>query len=263
MNMSTIGNKENVIEESLHYVARGDAGDNTEVDLWKRLPSESSKAYHAFCQYLRDGHWRSMKKVAAKLGKPPRYEKQLWKWCSKFDWITRTQAFDTYVDELLMRQYLEEQLAAFERQIEHARIVEEKVFNELMSRDLKDLKPSELTRLYDIAGKIERDTRGLKSEIGNRISDTFAFSRSQVPRNVIKQVRQELEEDYLEKSENLFSEGFGQGVSTTLEIVCDILERELGEKFLEVKHEISKKLLEAAKEMRGNSQFSYQNMVSH
>lgn len=177
---NSFNNKEHRSEESLHCVATGGAGDDAEAFPWERLPDESSKAYHAFCLYLWDGHWRSIRKVADVLGKGVSYEKQLEKWSAKFNWFERTQAFDTYVDELLMRQYLAEQQVTFERHIEHARILEEKVFDELMSRDLKELKPSELTRLYDIAGKIERDTWTLKSEIGKRISDTYAFSRLQV-----------------------------------------------------------------------------------
>jgi len=194
MNMMSIINEENSIEESLHCDAMGGAGDEAEVAPWKRLPDESSKAYHAFCLYLWDGHWRSMREVADALGKGFSYENQLWKWSAKFNWLDRAQAFDTYVDTMQMRQYLEEQQAAFGRHIEHASQLEEKVFDELMSRDLRELKPSELIRLYDIASKIERDTWALKSEVGKRISNTYALSRSRPPREVFQRVRQVLEE---------------------------------------------------------------------
>lgn len=63
-----------------------------------------------------------------------------------------------------------------------------------MSRDLKEMKPSELIRLYDIAGKIERDAWALKSEVGNKISETYSFARSHPPQEVIERVRQELKE---------------------------------------------------------------------
>jgi hypothetical protein len=191
MNMISIINEENSIEGGLHCDAMGGADDEAEVAPWKRLPDESSKAYHAFCLYLWDGHWRSMSKVADALGKGFSYENQLWKWSAKFNWLDRAQAFDTYVDTMQMRQYLAEQQATFGRHIEHASQLGEKVFSELMSRDLKELKPSELIRLYDIASKIERDTRALKSEDGNRISNPYAHSRLHSPLEVIKQVRQE------------------------------------------------------------------------
>ncbi len=192
--MSTISNKENRSEESLHCVATGGAGDDAEALPWARLPDESGKAYDAFCLYLCDGYWRSMRKVAVALGKGVSYEKQLEKWSAKFNWFERMQAFDTYNDEFRMRQYLAEQQATFERHIEHARLLEDKVFDELISRDLQELKPSELIRLYDIAGKIERDTWALKSQVGNRISDTYAHSRLHPPLEVIKRVRRELKE---------------------------------------------------------------------
>jgi len=193
MNMISISNKENSIEERLHCDAMDDAGDEAEVDPWERLPDESSKAYRAFCCYLREGHWRSLTKVADALGKGVSYEKQLEKWSVKYSWFDRGQAFDICVDTQKMRQYLAEQQAAFGRHIEHASQLEEKVFDELMSRDLKEMKPSELTRLYDLASKIERDTWALKSEVGNRISDTYSFSRLHPPPEVIKGIRQDLE----------------------------------------------------------------------
>jgi len=181
-------NEENSIEESLHCDAMGVASDEAEVDPWERLPDESSKAYHAFCLYLWDGHWRSMRKVADALGKGFSYENQLWKWSAKFNWLDRARAFDTYVDTLQTRQYLAEQQAAFGRHIEHASQLEEKVFDELMSRDLKEMKPSELIRLYDIASKIERDAWALKYEVGNKIGDTYSFSRSFPPLEVFERV---------------------------------------------------------------------------
>jgi hypothetical protein len=192
--MSTINNKENRIEESLHCLATDGVGDGAEVDPWERLPDESGKAYHAFCMYLREGHWRSLRRVADVRGKGVSYEKQLEKWSVKYRWFDRAQAFDTYVDTQLMRQYLAEKQAALGRHIEHARQLEEKVFDELMSLDPKEMKISEKIRLYNIATKIERDTWALKSEVGNKISDTYALSRSCPPPEVIKRIRQELEE---------------------------------------------------------------------
>ena len=194
MKMTSIINEENSIEESLHCLATDGAGDEAEAAPWKQLLDESGKAYYAFSLYLREGHWRSLRKVADALGKGVSYESQLEKWSAKYKWFDRAQAFDTWVDTRQMRQYLAEQQAAFERHIEHASQIEEKVFDELMSRDLKEMKLSELIRLYDIAGKIERDVWALKSEVGNKISETYSFARSHPPQEVIERVRQELKE---------------------------------------------------------------------
>jgi len=192
--MSSKINEENNIEENLHSNAMSGVDDNAEAVPWERLPDETNIAYHAFCHYLRQGHWRSMRKVADVLGKGVSYENQLWKWSAKFNWLNRAQAFDTYVDTQQMSQYLAEQLAAYERRIEHASQLEEKVFNELMSRDVKELKPYELIRLWDIASKIERDTRALKSEVGEKITDTYAHLRSDTPSEVTERVIQALME---------------------------------------------------------------------
>ena len=192
--MTSISDKENNIEESLHCDAMDNAGDEAEAAPWDRLPDESSKAYHAFCMYLWDGYWRSLRKVADALGKSVSYESQLEKWSVKYNWFDRARAFDTYVEELLTRQYLAEQQAAFGRHIEHASQLEEKFFDALMSRDPKEMKPSELIRLYGIASKIESDTWALKYEVGKKISNTYALSRLRPPPEVIKRVKQTLEE---------------------------------------------------------------------
>jgi len=194
MNLISISDEENNIEEGLHCDAMDNAGDEAEAAPWGRLPDESGKAYYAFCLYLRDGYWRSLRKVADILGKGVSYESQLEKWSAKYNWLDRVQAYDTYVETEQMRQYLAEQQAAFGRHIEHARQIEEKVFDELMSRDLKEMKPSELIRLYDIASKIERDTWALKYGVGKRINDTYALSRLRPPPEVIERVKQTLEE---------------------------------------------------------------------
>jgi hypothetical protein len=160
----------------------GSAGDETEVTPWERLTGESNKAYHAFCLYLWDRRRRSPRKVADALGRGFSYESQLEKWSAKYNWYDRAQAFGAYVDTLQMTQYLAEQQAAFGRHIEHACLLEKKSVDELMSRDLEALKPSELIRLYDITSEIERDAWALKSEIGNRISSTCASSTCAHPR---------------------------------------------------------------------------------
>ena len=192
--MNSVNNKENRIEESLHCDAMNDAGDEAEVAPWERLQDEPSKAYHAFFLYLREGHWRSLKKVTVALGKGLSYEKQLENWSVKYNWVDRAQAFDIFVERQNIMQYLEEQQAAFGRHIEHARELEVKVFDELKSRELGAMKLSELIRLLDVATKIERDTWTLKSKAGNKISDTYALLRLSPPREVIKRVRQELKE---------------------------------------------------------------------
>ena len=194
MKMNVTSDKENNIEENLHCLETDGAGDEAEVAPWERLPDESSKAHHAFRLYLCDGHWRSLRKVADALCKDVSYESQLEKWSVKYNWFYRARAFDTYVETMLVRQYLAEQQAAFGRHIEHASQLEEKVFDELMSRDLKEMKPSELIRLYDIASKIERDTLALKSEVGKRISNTYSLSHWPPPPEVFKRVIQTLKE---------------------------------------------------------------------
>ncbi|HXY87664.1 MAG TPA: hypothetical protein VEG44_04435 [Candidatus Acidoferrales bacterium] len=192
--MASISDKENSIEERLHYLETDGAGDEAEASPWERLPDESGKAYHAFRLYLCEGHWRSLTKVAEALCKNVSYESQLEKWSVKYNWFYRARAFDTYVETMLMKQYLAEQQAAFGRHIEHASQLEEKVFDELMSYDLKEMKPSELIRLYDIASKIERDTWVLKSEVGKRISNTYFLSHWPPPPEVLKRVIQTLKE---------------------------------------------------------------------
>lgn len=61
---------------------------------WRAREDETAKAYGALVEYLRCGPRRSLAKVAKTLGKRPGYVRQLEKWSTRNDWVSRAAAFD-------------------------------------------------------------------------------------------------------------------------------------------------------------------------
>jgi hypothetical protein len=59
---------------------------------WDRLDGESPPAFEAFVAYRGAGHDRSVRKLARQIGKSPSL---LFRWCSRHEWASRTQAWDT------------------------------------------------------------------------------------------------------------------------------------------------------------------------
>lgn len=60
-------------------------------DAWERQPSESSKAFAAFCSYRDLGPARSHARVADEIG---RHRNQISGWASKHQWMVRVDAYD-------------------------------------------------------------------------------------------------------------------------------------------------------------------------
>lgn len=62
--------------------------------VWTRREGESSVAYDAFKEYLRQGKGRSLRSVAEALSKS---EALMKRWSSAYDWPARSVAYDSYV----------------------------------------------------------------------------------------------------------------------------------------------------------------------
>lgn len=79
------------------------------MKLWEPQPNESSVAYQAFAMYRDFGPERSIDSVSRKLSKSIPLLKR---WSSKWAWVERAMAFDTYLDSV--RLAAREQTAAKE-----------------------------------------------------------------------------------------------------------------------------------------------------
>jgi len=71
---------------------------------FEQQPKESAKAYAAFTEYLNLGPQRSLAAVRQKLGKS---RALIERWCSKFDWVERVNAYNAQM--LSMKQKLKEE----------------------------------------------------------------------------------------------------------------------------------------------------------
>jgi hypothetical protein len=141
----------------------------TEEKPWDRQPGESSKAYHAFCVYRDAASARTFEAVAEMLrcsGANVR------RWAKKWRWVERTRAFDIDVDRIERAALVRERLAMKKRMARQGvdmQVVAGDGLAELQ-RLIKDkdnslrLTPSDIARLAEVGGKLERYARGEDEE---------------------------------------------------------------------------------------------------
>lgn len=130
---------------------------------WKRLPTETSKQYNAFCIYRDLGPGRSIQKVANKRSGSGGLSK-LKEWSSKYLWIERAAAYDEHLDGVWRSGFEEEIHEMAARHAREAKLFQEKVHERLEKIDPDELKPHELIKWYETGVKIERLSRGVSTE---------------------------------------------------------------------------------------------------
>jgi len=147
---------------------------------WERQSKETSKAYEVFCIYRDQGLERSCLKVAKECTKSESYIKRL---SSKYDWVSRVQAFDDYI-EAKVRARNENEI--IEMRSRHAKqsldlqdaltlpleVLSKKLQDDPGVKELGELDIKELLGLITQGAKclkqlteIEREARGVSSKI--------------------------------------------------------------------------------------------------
>lgn len=134
-------------------------------DPWERQEGESTKAFEAFCVYRDLGIQRSIAKAGRSLGKS---QALLEGWSSKFDWVERAAQWDSEQDRIARQQQLEDIKKMRKR---HATLAESMLIK--AARALKQLpddeiKAGDVSRMVDIASKLERISRG---DVGDVIEE--------------------------------------------------------------------------------------------
>lgn len=86
--------------------------------VFEQQPRESSKAFAAFQVYLRLGPQRSLAAVGQQLGKSGTV---IERWSSKFDWVSRVQAYAAHLAEI-ERKIIEER--AIDKAVEWSKVKE-------------------------------------------------------------------------------------------------------------------------------------------
>lgn len=124
-------------------------------NVWERQPKESPQAYEAFAAY-RDmpPDERSYRALAARLGKSATL---IGRWGSTHAWQERAAAYDRDQEERWQRQQYAARRKAAERHARTAQLAQSKAAQALLELETHRLSPTELTRLWDVAVRIERD----------------------------------------------------------------------------------------------------------
>lgn len=131
--------------------------------IWERLPGEPSYCYALFCIYRDLGPQRSYNRVAKESGKGVRRIEAIG---SKWNWVRRAEAYDNYLEK---RRREEKERQIEEMAERHAKIAMEaleKVQQRLKTLDPKSMSAATLAKLFEVATKVERLSRGEPVEEG-------------------------------------------------------------------------------------------------
>lgn len=141
-----------------------------EREAWERQPSESRKAYTAFCIYRDLGpRERSLIETARRyyLDRTRKRPVQVGVWSSKYNWVSRCKAYDEFIDEQRRQQALDEILEMAGRQAREGTQLQAlglKILQKISAQD-----PSgnvlDVVRALRTGAEIERLARGMPTAI--------------------------------------------------------------------------------------------------
>lgn len=133
---------------------------------WERLENEGTKPYEAFAIYRDMGRERGIRKVATELGKS---ETLISRWSGKFDWVKRAAAWDDEQDRIAREIAQKEQAEEIKKMRKRHSALAKKMLDTAEAAleifDLDDIKPADVSRMVDIAAKLERISRGDVGEV--------------------------------------------------------------------------------------------------
>ena len=134
-------------------------------DPWERQEDESTKAYEAFCIYRDMGIQRSLSKVAEQLQKS---DTLMGRWSRTFDWVERAAQWDSEQDRVARQQQLDEIKKMRKRHATLAGAMLMKAAAALKELPEDEIKATDISRMVDVASKLERLSRG---DVGDVIEE--------------------------------------------------------------------------------------------
>ena len=137
----------------------------TEAQPWERQVGETARAYEAFSEYRDMGADRSLAKVGQKLGKS---KAQMEKWSKKYSWVARAEAWDIEEDRLIRLALTKDIGAMRKRHADMARAMLMKAARALQKIPDNEIKASDVSRMVDVAAKLERISKG---DVGDVIEE--------------------------------------------------------------------------------------------
>lgn len=137
------------------------ANGNTPMQ-WERQEGETQKAWEAFCIYRDLGADRSIAKVGKKLGKSAALMER---WSAKYEWVSRCAAWDAEQDRIARQEQLKEIKKMRKRHAALASSMLIKAASALQNLPPEEISASEISRMVDVASKLERISRGDVGEV--------------------------------------------------------------------------------------------------
>lgn len=132
---------------------------------WERQPEETTKAFEAFRVYRDLGTERSIAKAGRQLGKN---RVTLEGWSSKFNWVERVAAWDAEQDRIARQEQIKAIKAMRNRHAGMAKAMIVKAGRALNRIPEEEIKASDISRMIEVATKLERISRG---DVGDVIEE--------------------------------------------------------------------------------------------
>ena len=133
-----------------------------EREPWERQEGETYKQYEAFCTYRDLGLDRSQTKVSEQLSKS---RALISRWSSMNNWVERCRAWDTEQDRLNRIQQIKEIRQMRKKHATIASSMLVKAAKALNSLKEEDIKAQDISRMVEVASKLERLSRGDVGEV--------------------------------------------------------------------------------------------------
>lgn len=133
---------------------------------WDRRENETTKAYEAFCIYRDMGRERSLAKVSEKQQKSGSL---IGRWSREHGWVDRAAQWDDEQERIEREIAQKEQVKAIKdmrkrhADVAHAMIL--KAAKALARIPEDEIKPQDISRMVDVAAKLERISRGDVGEV--------------------------------------------------------------------------------------------------
>ena len=135
-------------------------------DPWERRQDEGTKPYQAFCIYRDLGTERSLAKVAKTLQKS---DTLMGRWSRTYDWVERAAKWDDEQERIERIAAQKEQAREIremrKRHADLAKVMLIKSAKALARIPDDEIKPADISRMVDVASKLERISRGDVGEV--------------------------------------------------------------------------------------------------
>lgn len=131
------------------------------AELWEMQETDTPKSWEAFVVY-RDMEKRTLAKVAEKLGKNL---KLIERWSQKHNWVERVAAWEAEKDRIIRIELTKDIGAMRKRHADLANAMLMKAALALSKIPANEIKASDVSRMVEIATKLERISKGDVGEV--------------------------------------------------------------------------------------------------